>query len=267
MRLWSSFAAASLSSARAASTAAESRRARTPWTRSICLRSSAGSIRRISISPSPPSVIGVHADQLALPGVVFLLERVGRIGDLALRIAALDRLHHPAQLVDLGEVLIRQLLHPIGQRLHEIRAAERIDRVRHPRLVRDDLLRAQRHPHRLLARQRQRLIMGVGVQRLRPAEHPRERLDRRPRDVVQRLLSRQRHPGRLRVKTHQPRLLLLGAERLAQLTRPDPPRRPILRDLLEEIDMRIEEEATTAARSHRHPSHARPAPRHRSTRP
>ena len=35
---------------------------------------------------------------------------------------------------------------------------------------------------------------------------------------------------------------VLRAERVAQLARPDPPRRAVLRDLLEEIDVRVEEE-------------------------
>ena len=91
-------------------------------------------------------------------------------------------------------------------------------------------------------RQRQRLVMGVGVQRLRAAQHPRQRLDRRARDVVERLLRRQRHAGGLRVEAHQPRLRLLRAERLAQLARPDPARRAVLGDLLEEVDVRVEEE-------------------------
>ena len=35
----------------------------------------------------------------------------------------------------------------------------------------------------------------------------------------------------------------LRPERVAQLARPDPPRRAVLRDLLEEVDVRVEEEA------------------------
>src|SRR3954452_611012 len=54
---------------------------------------------------------GGHADELATAVVVGLLELERRVGDLALREAALDGLDHPAQLVDLGEVLVRQLLH------------------------------------------------------------------------------------------------------------------------------------------------------------
>src|SRR5918996_2946135 len=55
IRLRCSSAAAVLSSASARSTGSLSRRPRTACTRPICLRSSAGSMRRISISASPPS--------------------------------------------------------------------------------------------------------------------------------------------------------------------------------------------------------------------
>ena len=73
-----------------------------------------------------------------------------------------------------------------------------------PRLVRDHLLGAQRDPHRVLGRQRERLVERVRVQRLRPAEHRRERLDRGAHDVHLRLLRRQRDAGGLRVEAHQP---------------------------------------------------------------
>ena len=55
IRLRSSSAAVALSSASARSTGAPPRRARTAWTLPICLRSTAGSMRRSSSSASPPS--------------------------------------------------------------------------------------------------------------------------------------------------------------------------------------------------------------------
>ena len=109
-------------------------------------------------------------------------------------------------------------------------------------LVGDHLLRAQRDRDRLLGRQRERLVVGVGVQRLRAAEHAGERLDRGAHDVVQRLLRGQADAGRLRVEAHLPRARVLRAERLAQLARPDAPRGAVLGDLLEEVDLRVEEE-------------------------
>ena len=81
------------------------------------------------------------------------------------------------------------------------------------------------------------------MQRLRAAEHAGQRLDRGAHDVVERLLRGQRHAGRLGVEPHERRLRILGAERLAQLARPDPARRAVLGDLLEEVDVGVEEEA------------------------
>ena len=78
--------------------------------------------------------------------------------------------------------------------------ADRIDGVRHAALVRDDLLRAQRDARRFLGRQRQRLVAAVAVQRLRAAEHRRQRLQRHPHDVVVRLLRGERAAGGLRVE-------------------------------------------------------------------
>ena len=109
-------------------------------------------------------------------------------------------------------------------------------------LVRDHLLRPQREPHRVLGRQRERLVEGVRVQRLRPAEHCRERLDRRPDQVHLRLLRGQRDAGGLRVEAHQPRARILRAVLVAHLPRPDPARCAVLRDLLEEVEVRVEEE-------------------------
>ena len=84
-----------------------------------------------------------------------------------------------AELVEVGEQLLGLALHLVGQRLDEVRPAERVGDVGHVRLVGDDLLRAQGDARRLLGRQRQRLVHRVGVQRLRPAEHAGQRLDRR----------------------------------------------------------------------------------------
>src|SRR3712207_8870382 len=52
--------------------------------------------------------------------------------------------------------LFRSLLQAVGERLDEVAAAERVDGVRHARLVGDDLLRAQGDAHRLLGRERER---------------------------------------------------------------------------------------------------------------
>ena len=164
--------------------------------------------------------VAVDADDDLIVIVDLLLQLERRVGDLALRVVALDRLDHAAELVDLGEVGVGLLLHLVGQRLDEVGAAERVDGVGHAGLVGDDLLRAQRDPDGVLGRQRERLVVGVGVQRLRAAEHAGERLDRRADDVVERLLGGERHAGGLRVEAHQPRARVLRAVGLAAARAP-----------------------------------------------
>ena len=139
--------------------------------------------------------------------------------------------------------------------------AERIDRVRYAGLVGDDLLRPQRDATPPPRSGGDRLIEGVGVERLGAPEDPGERLDRHADDVVHRLLLGQRGPGGLHVEAHQQRATAWGAERLPHLARPDSPGGPVLGDLLEKVGMRIEEE-TSVGRRHRRRARARPRARH-----
>ena len=130
----------------------------------------------------------------------------------------------------------------VGQRLDEVAAAERIGDRRHARFLGDDLLRAQRQRGRVLGRQRVGLVEAVGVQRLRAAQHRRQRLQRRAHHVVQRLLRHQRDARRLRVRAQHPGARVLGAEAVAHDARPHPARRAELRDLLEEVVVDVPEE-------------------------
>ena len=109
-------------------------------------------------------------------------------------------------LVEVGEQLLGLALHLVGQRLDEVRPAERVGDVGDVRLVGDHLLGAQGDARRLLGRQRHRLVHRVRVQRLRPAEHAGQRLDRRAHDVDLGLLGGQRHAGGLGVEPqlHRP---------------------------------------------------------------
>ena len=242
MRLRRSCAASSRSAMSVASTAAPSRRARAACRRSICLRSSAGSMRRIGRGVSSSWTWLVDADDDPLSVVDLGLQLEGGVRDLALGIALLHRVDHAAELVDPAEVVVRLRLELVGERLDEVRPAERVGGRRDAGLVGDDLLRAQRDAHGVLRREGERLVVGVRVQRLRTAEHARERLDRRADDVVQRLLRGERHAGRLHVGAHEQRALVLRAVRVAHLARPDPAGGAQLRDLLEEVDLRVEEE-------------------------
>ena len=111
--------------------------------RSACARAP-GRCAGSACSPSSPSVKPLTPTTTRSPGVDRRLQLERGVGDLALRVVLLDRLDHPAELVDPLEVLVRRALDLVGQRLDEVRAAERVDRVRHAGLVGDDLLRAQR---------------------------------------------------------------------------------------------------------------------------
>ena len=94
---------------------------------------------------------------------------------------------------------------------------------------------------------RQRLVVAVRVNGLRAAADGRERLDRDADDVVLRLLRGQRRAARLRVEAERLRLRVRGAEALAHDARPERPRRPELRHLLEEVVVGVEEEGEPLA--------------------
>jgi hypothetical protein len=74
---------------------------------------------------APGALVGlavlVDADDDALARVDLGLQLEGGVGDLALGVVLLDRGHHAAQLVDLGEVVVGLALELVGQRLDEVR--------------------------------------------------------------------------------------------------------------------------------------------------
>ena len=135
----------------------------------------------------------------------------------------------------------------VGQRLDDVGAGERVDGVDHPRLGRDDLLRPEGDVGRGPGRQRQGLVAAVAVQRLGAPEHRGHRLQRDPHDVVVRLLRRQRAAGGLGVKAHLLGAGLGGAEPVAHDPGPQPPGRPELGDLLQEVVVGREEERQPAS--------------------
>ena len=116
-------------------------------------------------------------------------------------------------------------------------------------------MRAQRDLGRALGREPQCLVTAVAVEGLGAAEDRRHGLKRHPDDVVVRLLCRQRAAGGLRVKAQLLRAWLGGAESVAHQTRPQPPCGAKLRDLLEEVVVRREEEGQPA------PEHVHVEPR------
>ena len=125
--------------------------------------------------------------------------------------------------------------------------AERVGGVGRARLGREDLLRSQRDRGRVLGGQRQRLVERVGVERLRAAAHRRERLDRDSHDVVLRLLRGERRAACLRVEAKRDGARVRRAEAIAHDLRPEAARRAELRDLLEEVVVRVEEEREALA--------------------
>ncbi len=189
----------------------------------------------------------VHADDHALTALDLLLPVEGGALDLVLHQALLDRRDRAADLVDPCDQLGGARLELVGQRLDVVRAAERVGGVGRAGLGLQDLLRAQRDRRGALGRQRERLVERVRVQRLRAAADRRERLDRDAHDVVLGLLRGQGRAAGLRVEAESERLRVRRAEPLAHDARPDAPRRPELRDLLEEVVVRVEEEGQARA--------------------
>ncbi len=83
------------------------------------------------------------------------------------------------------------------------------------------------------------------MQGLGAAEHGREGLQGHARDVVVGLLGGERHARGLGVGAQHERARVLGTEALAHQLRPQPPRRPELGDLLEEVVVHVEKERQT----------------------
>src|SRR5213594_230454 len=174
----------------------------------------------------------VNPDNHRLPLVYLLLKRVSALLNLTMHKARLDSLLSPAQLFDPGQQLHRTILNTTRQRFQIIAAGKRVSRLRHPRLVSNNLLRPQRNPHRILSRQRQRLITRIRMQRLRTTQHRRQSLNRHPRHIIVRLLRRQRFTTRLGMKTQLARVGITGLETVPHQPRPDPTRRSELCNLL-----------------------------------
>ncbi|GBD29431.1 hypothetical protein HRbin32_00520 [bacterium HR32] len=104
------------------------------------------------------------------------------------------------------------------------------------------MLRPQRQQSRFLRGQRQLLVLGVGVQGLGAAQHRGQRLDRDPDHVVVGLEGLQARTRGLGVEPEGRRTGVLGAEALPHQPRPQATRRTELGHLLEQVEVRVEEE-------------------------
>src|SRR6266571_5387924 len=130
----------------------------------------------------------VDTDDRALLVLDLPLVAVRRVCDLLLEESLPDGGDHATEVLDPLEGAIGLLLEFVRERLEEVRAAERVHRVRRAALVGKDLLGPQGDPRGLLVRDLIRLVVRVRVEGLRSAEDRRKRLDRRPDDVDLRLL-------------------------------------------------------------------------------
>ena len=106
-------------------------------------RSSSGSTGKIVGVGSGRDGELVEPDDDPLVVVDRLRVLVRRLLDLALLEAGLDAVDGATHLVDALDVLPRQPLDLVGERLDEVAAGQRVGRVGDAALVADDLLRAQ----------------------------------------------------------------------------------------------------------------------------
>ena len=181
-------------------------------------------------------------DDRALPGAHRLLHPVRLVGDQPVQVALLDRLDHAAALLEVVHDGDDLRLHGVGQRLDVVGTAERVGDPRHAGLVRQHLLGAQRERRGLLAGQRERLVPGRGEHRLHAAEHRGHRLVGDPHDVVVRLRCVERRAAGDAADPEHARAVVLRAVALPDDARPAAPAGAVLRDLLEEVAVRVEEE-------------------------
>ena len=143
----------------------------------------------------------------------------------------------------MGKDLLGPSLDLICHPLHVGRTPQRVCYPGHTRLVGDDLLGTQGGACRLLARQRQGLVVAVRVEALGATQHAGQGLKCHPRDVGLRLLRGKGHSGCLGVEAQLEAALIDCAVAFAQPPGPDPSGSPELAYLLEEVDMAVEEEA------------------------
>ncbi len=135
---------------------------------------------------------------------------------------------------DLGNVRPGSPREPMGQPLHIVGAPPRVDRPRGARLLLQHQLGVARDAGRKIGGQRQRLVQGVGVQRLSVPLGGGHRLDAGARHVVEHILGGQRPPRCLRMCAQRKGFGALGRELCDQLT-PQQPAGPQFGDLHKEI--------------------------------
>ena len=157
--------------------------------------------------------IAVHADDLLTAVVDASLRTRRRFLDTQLRDAGLDRLHHAAELFDLGDVSPRTSSELIGQPLNVITAAPRIDRPRRFGLELELELGVARNTRREVCWQSECFVERVRVKALRMTLCCGHRLNTGAHDIVIDILRCQRPSRRLAVRAQDEALRALWRER------------------------------------------------------
>src|SRR5262249_15480985 len=176
-----------------------------------------------------------------LAGIYRTLIFIRSILDLALNVTALDCLDGAAQSLDLCEIALGMLFKLIGEILDVIGAGTRINCLRCPRFISNDLLGPQCDPRGFLSGQCQRLIEAVGVKRLGSPKHCCQSLNCGANDVIFGLLCGQGGTGGLSVKAQHPGARTLRAESLPHNTRPHTTSSTEFRDLFQKLIVSVEE--------------------------
>ena len=193
--------------------------------------------------------VGIDAHLPPLTAGDLGLEGVGGVRDLRDEPPVInardDSVEHRSRtgLEQMGEDGLSLSLHDVGELLDEPRAAERVGDVDHAGLLGDDLLGPQREPGGVLGGERQRLVERIGMQALCAPEYAGERLKCDADEVDLGLLGGERDARRLRVEAQQGGAAVGRAIAIVHPAGPDAAGGAVLGDLLEEVDVRVEEEA------------------------
>ena len=198
------------------------------------------------------------ADDDAPPVILGLLLGYLVVACAGVQPAGVERREEAAAAGDLLGELPAAALELGGQCLDVVGAAERIGDGREVRLVLQDLLDPHGHLVRVLAGNRDRLVVTGDAERLRAAEHRRERHQRAAHDVIDGLLVGHHRPARHDVDPHPQRTLVGDAVALAQQPAPHLARGAQLGRVLENVHRRAEVDAADARRGggHVHPAAA-----------
>ena len=156
--------------------------------------------------------------------------------------AGLDGAGHAAELFHLGDVCGCPPSQLCGEPFHVVAAAPRVDHPRRARFVLQEQLRVAGDACAEVARQRQRLVEGVGVQALGVPVDGSHRLDARAHHVVVRVLGSERPARGLAMGAQRGRPRVGWLECSDELG-PQQPCGPQLRNFHEEVHADAPEEA------------------------